>query len=120
MSSTPSVWIFSGIAQFRTICKETSPRQHFLDYFQELHLKRKIKNAFEMQVKRYFRNIKNHCQQLRSLQKKEVKSSTTYFLGAFSESKEPRIPFKKVPIIPLRFISEEQITHLQVQSGKQF
>ena len=79
-----------------------------------------MKNAFEMQVKRYFRNIKTHCQQLRSLRKKEIKSSTTYFPGAFSESKEPDIPIKKVPIIPLRFISEEQIPHLQVQSGKQF
>ena len=84
------------------------------------HLKTKIKNAFEMQVKRYYRNIKTHCQQLRSLRKKEIKSSTTYFPGAFSESKEPDIPIKKVPIIPLRFISEEQIPHLQVQSGKQF
>ena len=59
-------------------------------------------------------------QQLRSLQKKGIKSSTTYFPGAFSESKEPDIPIKKVPIIPLRFISEEQIPHLQVRSGKQF
>ena len=50
----------------------------------------------------------------------EIKSSPTYFPGAFSESKEPDIPIKKVPIIPLRFISEEQIPHLQVQSGKQF
>ena len=86
------------------------------------HLKTKIKNAFEMQVKRYYRNIKTHCQQLRSLRKKEIKSSTSYFPGAFSESKEPDIPInkgkQKVPIIPLRFISEEQIPHLQVQSGK--
>ena len=86
------------------------------------HLKTKIKNAFEMQVKRYYRNIKKHCQELRSLQKKEIESSTTYFPGAFSESKEPDIPInkgkQKVPIIPLRFISEEQIPHLQVQSGK--
>ena len=63
-------------------------------------------------------------QQLRSLQKKCIKSSTTYFPGAFSESKEPDIPIdkekQKVPIIPLRFISEEQIPHLQVQSRKQF
>ena len=63
-------------------------------------------------------------QQLRSLQKKGIKSSTTYFPGAFSESKEPDIPInkgkQKVPIIPLRFISEEQIPHLQVRSGKQF
>ena len=79
----------------------------------------KIKNTFEMQVERYYRNIKKHCQQLRSLQKMEIKSSTTYFPGAFSESKEPDIPIKKVLIIPLRFISEEQIPHLQVQSGKQ-
>ena len=77
-----------------------------------------------MQVERYYRNIKEHCQQLRSLQKKEIKSSTTYFPGAFSKSKERDIPInkgkQKVPIIPLRFISEEQIPHLQVQSGKQF
>ena len=73
-----------------------------------------------MQLKRYYRNIKKHCQELRSLQKKEIESSTTYFPGAFSESKELDIPIKKVPIIPLRFISEEQIPHLQVQSGKQF
>ena len=73
-----------------------------------------------MQVKRYYRNIKKHGQELRSLQKKDIESSTTYFPGAFSVSKEPDIPIKKVPIIPLRFISEEQIPHLQVQSGKQF
>ena len=77
-----------------------------------------------MQVERYYGNIKKHCQQLRSLQKKEIKLSFTYFPGAFSESKEPDIPInkgkQKVPIIPLRFISEEQIPHLQVQSGKQF
>ena len=88
------------------------------------HLKTKIKNACEMQVERYYRNIKRHCQQFRYLQKKKIKSSTTYFPGAFSESKEPDIPInkgkQKVPIIPLRFISEEQIPHLQVQSGKQF
>ena len=50
-------------------------------------------------------------QQLRSMQKKGIKSSTTYFPGAFSESKEPDIPInrenQKVPIITLRFISEE-------------
>ena len=69
-----------------------------------------------MQVKRYYRNIKKHCQELRSLQKKEIESSTTYFPGAFSESKEPDIPInkgkQKVPIIPLRFISEKKIPHL--------
>ena len=77
-----------------------------------------------MQVERYYRNTKKHCQKLRSLQKKEMKSSTTYLPGAFSESKEPDISInkgkQKVPIIPLRFISEEQIPHLQVLSGKQF
>ena len=75
------------------------------------HLKTKIKNAFEMQVERYYRNIKKHYQQLRSLQKKEIKSSATYFPGAFSESKEPDIPVnkgkQKVRIIPLRFTSEK-------------
>ena len=75
-----------------------------------------------MQVERYYRNIKKHYQQLRSLQKKEIKSSATYFPGAFSESKEPDIPVnkgkQKVRIIPLRFTSEKQIPHLQVQSGK--
>ena len=68
--------------------------------------------------------MKKHGQQLRSLQKKEIKSSTIYFPCAFSESKEPDIPInkekQKVPIISLRFMSEEQIPHLQVQSGKQF
>ena len=75
-----------------------------------------------MQVKRNYRNIKKQCQQLRSLQKKEIKSSTTYSPGAFSESKKPDTPVnkgkQKVPIIPLRFTSEKQIPHLQVQSGK--
>ena len=56
------------------------------------------------------------------MQKKSIKSSTTYFPGAFSESKEPDISIntekRKVPVIPLRFISEEQIPHLQVKSGK--
>ena len=87
------------------------------------HLKTKIKNACEMQVERYYRNIKRHCQQFRYLQKKKI-SSTTYFPGAISESKEPDILInqgkQRVPIIPLRFISEEQIPHFQVQSGKQF
>ena len=48
-----------------------------------------------MQVKRYYRNIKKHYQQLRSLQKKEMKLSTTYFPCPFSESKKPDIPIKK-------------------------
>ena len=88
-----------------------------------MHLRRKS-DAFETQVERYYRNIQKHCRQLRSLQKNEIKSSTTYFPGAFSESKEADIPInkgkQKVPIKPLRFISEEQIPHLQVQSEKQF
>ena len=77
-----------------------------------------------MQVERYYRNIKKHYQQLRSLQKKEIKSSATYFPGAFSESKKPGIPInkgmQKVPIIPLRSISEEQISHLQVHLENNF
>ena len=40
-----------------------------------------------MKIERDYRNIKKHCQQLRSLQKKEIKSSTTYFPGTFLESK---------------------------------
>ena len=48
-----------------------------------------------MQLERYYRNIKMHCQQLRSLQKKEIKSSATYLPGAFSESKEPDISINK-------------------------
>ena len=67
---------------------------------------------------------KKRCQQLRSLQKKSIKSSTTYFPGAFSKSTEPDISInkekRKVPIIKLRFMSEEQIVHLQLQSGKKF
>ena len=63
-------------------------------------------------------------QQLRSLQKKGTKSPTTYFPGAFSESKEPDIRIykekRKVPITPLGFTSKEQFPHLQVQPGKQF
>ena len=74
--------------------------------------------------RRLLQKCKKHCQQLRSLQKTGIKSSTTYFPGAFSGSKEPGMPInkekRKVPIIPLRFISEEQISHLEVQSGKQF
>ena len=82
--------------------------------------KKRIRDASRKILQKY----KKRCQQLRSLQKKCIKSSTTYFPGAFSESKEPDIPInkkkRKVPIIPLRFISEEQILHLQVQSRKQF
>ena len=48
-----------------------------------------------MQVERCYRNIKIHCQQLQSLQKKGMKSSTTYFPGAFSENKKPDIPSNK-------------------------
>ena len=63
-----------------------------------------------MQVERYYENIKKHCQQLRSLQKKEIKLSITYFPGAFSESKEPDISINKgkpkVSIIPLRTVRE--------------
>ena len=83
----------------------------------------KIENALEMQVEIYYRNIKN-INYYKKHQKKGIKSSTTYFPGASSESKERDISInkekRKVPIIPLRFISEEQIPHLQVQSGKQF
>ena len=53
-----------------------------------------------------------------SLRKKGVKSSTTYFPGAFSESKEPDIPInekkQKVQKIPLTFISDDQIPQLHV------
>ena len=58
------------------------------------HLKTKIKKCIR-DASRYYRNIKTHRQQLRSLQKKGMKSSTTYFPGAFSESKEPDIPINK-------------------------
>ena len=72
--------------------------------------------------KKILQKYKKSCQQLRSVQKKGIKSSTTYFPGAFSESKELDISInkekRKVPVIPLRFISEEQIPHLQVESGK--
>ena len=54
----------------------------------------------------------------------EIKSSTTYFPGAFSESKEPDIPInkgkQKVPIIPLRFISEEQIPQCKCSQENNF
>ena len=45
-----------------------------------------------------------------------IRSSTTFFPGAFSESKEPDIPInkekRKVPAKPLRFMSEEQFPRL--------
>ena len=57
------------------------------------------------------------------MQKKGIKLSTTYFTSAFSEGKEADILINKkkpkVPKVPLRFMSEEQIPHIQVQSGKQ-
>ena len=67
--------------------------------------------AFENENKKHIRDAsqkilqkyKKRCQQLRSLQKKGVKSSTTYFPDAFSESKEPDILInkekEKVPIV---------------------
>ena len=83
-------------------------------------MKKWIRDASQKVLQKY----KKCCQQLRSLEKKHKKSSATYFPGAFSESKEQDIPIneekQKVPIMPLRFISEEQLPHLQVQSGKQF
>ena len=39
----------------------------------------------------------------RRQQKKGIKSLTTYFPGAFSESKEPNIPINKEKRFPLRF-----------------
>ena len=76
--------------------------------------KKRVRDASRKILQKY----KKCRQQLRSMQKKGIKSSTTYFPGAFSENKEPHIPInrenQKVPIITLRLISEEQIPHLQV------
>ena len=83
-----------------------------------------INNALEMQVERYYRNIKTCSQQLGSLQNKSIKSLVTFFPSTFSEIKERGIPInkekRKFPTISLRFISEEQIPQFQVQSRKQF
>ena len=82
--------------------------------------KKRIRDTSRKILQKY----KKHRQQLRSLQKKDIKLPTTYFPGVFSECKEPDIIItkkkRKVPIIPLRFMSEEQVPHLQLQSGKQF
>ena len=81
---------------------------------------KRIRDASRKILQKY----KKRRQQLRSLQKKGTKSATTYFPGAFSESKEPDIRIykekRKVPITPLGFTSKEQFPHLLVQPGKQF
>ena len=46
-----------------------------------------INNALEMQVERYYRNIKTCSQQLGSLQNKSIKSLVTFFPSTFSELK---------------------------------
>ena len=76
--------------------------------------KKRIRDASRKVLQKY----KKRRQQLRSLQKKGVKSSTSYFPGAFSESKEPDIPInekkQKVQKIPLTIISDDQIPQLHV------
>ena len=53
--------------------------------------KKRTRDAVRKILQKYIKRR----QQLRSLQKKGIKSLTTYFPGAFSESKEPDIPINK-------------------------
>ena len=52
---------------------------------------KRIRDAGRKILQKY----KKRCQQLISFQKKSIKSSTTYFPRAFSESKEPDISINK-------------------------
>ena len=61
--------------------------------------KKRTRDAVRKILQKYIKRR----QQLRSLQKKGIKSLTTYFPGAFSESKEPNIPINKEKRFPLRF-----------------
>ena len=53
--------------------------------------KKRTRDAVRKILQKYIKRR----QQLRSLQKRGIKSLTTYFPGAFSESKEPDIPINK-------------------------